>query len=163
MPALEGIMEALRKREGEGHSYKPAIRSRLGAIVKPAFAQQQRGKFMGMTTIDATVFNPTDPSRRAEVQFMVDSGAGYSVVSATLLQELGIQPHTKKHFYLANGDRIERQMGNAGFEYKGEIAHAPVLFGEEGDAALMGVTTLEGFGFVLDPLRRELRPMSMRM
>jgi len=35
-------------------------------------------------------------------------------------------------------------MGNAGFEYLGEIAHAPVIFGEEGDAALIGVTTLEG-------------------
>ena len=118
---------------------------------------------MGITTIDARVFNPADPSRKVELKFTVDSGAGYSVVPATALQELGIKPHTTKRFYLANGDGIERRMGNAGFEYLDEIAHAPVIFGEEGDAALMGATTLEGFGFVLDPFRRELRPMSMRI
>ena len=65
--------------------------------------------------------------------------------------------------FLANGDAIERKMGNAGFEYLGEVAHARVIFGEEGDAALMGVTTLEAFGFVLDPFKRELRPMPMRL
>ena len=49
-------------------------------------------------------------------------------------------------------------MGIAGFEYLGERTAAPVIFGEEGDAALMGATTLEGFGFVLDPFRRGQRP-----
>jgi hypothetical protein len=51
----------------------------------------------------------------------------------------------------------------AGFECLGESTCAPVIFGEEGDASLMGATTLECFGFVLDPFRRELRPMSMRI
>jgi clan AA aspartic protease len=118
---------------------------------------------MGMTTIKAKVSNPADRSRVAEVEFTVDSGAGYSVVSATILQQLGIEPHGTKTFYLANGEGIHRQMGIAVFEYLNEITAAPVIFGEEGDAALIGMTTLEGFGFVLDPLRRELRPMSMRM
>jgi predicted aspartyl protease len=118
---------------------------------------------MGLTTIDATVFSPTDPARKVELQFTVDSGAGYSLVPGTILEGLGIRPHTTKRFFLANGEAIERKMGNAGFEYIGEITHAPVIFGEEGDAALMGVTTLEGFGFVLDPFRRELRPMPMRL
>jgi len=118
---------------------------------------------MGITTIDAMVFNPADPLRVAEVKFTVDSGAGYSLVAATVLHQLGIEPRSMKRFYLANGDGVERQMGIAGFEYLGEVTHAPVIFGEEGDAALMGATTLEGFGFVLDPFRRELRPMSMRI
>jgi predicted aspartyl protease len=119
--------------------------------------------FMGITTIDARVFNPADRSRIAELQFTVDSGANYSLVPATVLEELGIQPDTTKRFFLANGDAIERKMGNAGFEYLGEVAHARIIFGEEGDAALMGITTLEAFGFVLDPFKRELRPMPMRL
>ena len=118
---------------------------------------------MGITTLKARVFNPADSSRTAELSFTVDSGAGYSLVPENVLQELGVKPHTTKTFFLANGDEIQRKMGNAGFEYLGEIAHAPVIFGEEGDAALMGVTTLEGFGLVLDPFRRELRPMPMRL
>jgi hypothetical protein len=36
-----------------------------------------------------------------------------------------------------------------------------VIVGEPGDDALLGATTLEGFGFVLDPFRRELRPMKL--
>ena len=118
---------------------------------------------MGITTIHARVANPADISRFAEVEFTVDSGAGYSLVPRSILQSLGIEPHTTKHFYLANGESITRAMGIAVFEYLAERTAAPVIFGEDGDAALMGATTLEGFGFVLDPFRRELRPMPMRL
>jgi len=118
---------------------------------------------MGITTITAKVFNPADLSRFIELEFIVDSGAGHSLVPRSILQELGIMPHTTKRFYMVDGQSIERQMGGAAFEYAGERAYAPVIFGEEGDSALMGATTLEGFGFVLDPFRRELRPMLMRL
>ena len=118
---------------------------------------------MGITTIKARVFNPANSSRTVELIFTVDSGAGYSLVPEHVLLQLGIEAHATKSFFLANGDEIQRKMGIAGFEYLGEITAAPVIFAEEGDAALMGVTTLEGFGFVLDPFRRELRPMSMRL
>jgi hypothetical protein len=36
-----------------------------------------------------------------------------------------------------------------------------VIFGEEGDSPLLGSTTLKGFGLILDPFRRELRPLPM--
>ena len=118
---------------------------------------------MGMTIIKAQVFNPTDPATKVEISFTVDSGAAYSVVPAEILRSLGIKPQKTQTFFLANGDAVHRQMGAAGFEYLGEIAYARVIFGEEGDTLLMGVTTLENFGFVLDPFRRELRPMSARL
>ena len=117
---------------------------------------------MGITTIDAKVFNPSDVSRAIEINFTVDSRAIYSVVPKGILQKLEIEARGTKRFYLANGDAIEREMGILGFEFLGEVTAATVLFGEEGDAALLGITTLEGFGFILDPLRRELRPMPMR-
>ena len=76
---------------------------------------------------------------------------------------MGIEPHTTKIILSGQRDEVRRKMGIAGFEYLGEITASPVIFGEEGDAALMGATTLEGFGYVLDPFRRELRPMSIRL
>src|SRR5687767_3435991 len=112
---------------------------------------------MGITTIRATVFNPADTALNAELEFTVDSGAGHSVVPRSLLTTLGMVAHRTKGFYLVDGQGIDRQIGGAIFEYRGERTYAPVIFGEEGDAALMGATTLEGFGFVLDPFRRELR------
>ncbi len=33
-----------------------------------------------------------------------------------------------------------------------------MIFGELGDAALLGALTLEALGLTLDPLKRELRP-----
>ena len=118
---------------------------------------------MGITTIQAKVLNPADPSRVAELEFIVDSGAMYSVVPRSVLQELGIEAHTTRRFFMVDGTGSGRQMGDAFFEYRGERASASVIFGEEGDAILMGATTLEGFGFLLDPFRRELRPMLLRM
>ena len=118
---------------------------------------------MGMTTVHARVLNPADISRESEVEFIIDSGAVYSVIPRTVLEALGIAPHSRRRFHLADGRAIEREMGFALFDYLGERTGTSVIFGEEGDAALMGVTTLEGFGFIFDPIRRELRPMVLRL
>ncbi|WP_211230053.1 hypothetical protein [Desulfovirgula thermocuniculi] len=38
-------------------------------------------------------------------------------------------------------------------------AHTPVILGEPGDEALLGVVTLEILGLVLNPFNRTLQPM----
>ena len=38
---------------------------------------------------------------------------------------------------------------------------APVIFGEPGDANLLGAVSLESMGFVLDAIRRDLVPLPM--
>ena len=38
---------------------------------------------------------------------------------------------------------------------------APVIFGEKGDSTLLGAVTLEALGVILDPIKRELRPLPM--
>ena len=40
-------------------------------------------------------------------------------------------------------------------------AHTPVVLGEPGDEALLGVVTLEILGLVLNPFSRTLQPMRM--
>jgi len=37
----------------------------------------------------------------------------------------------------------------------------PVIFGEERDSCLLGMVSLEALGYILDPLRRQLRPLPM--
>jgi hypothetical protein len=37
----------------------------------------------------------------------------------------------------------------------------PVIFGDKGDASLVGALTLDALGLMVDPLRRELRPLPM--
>jgi len=116
---------------------------------------------MGLTEVKVAVSNPANPERRVSLKFFLDSGMAYAVAPKTILKRLGIKPHSKQTFVLANGEFIERDQSNAFFEYKGQLGASPVIFGEPGDSNLLGVVTLEALGFVLDPLRRELKPMPM--
>jgi len=116
---------------------------------------------MGLTFVTVKVGNPADPSRTLDEQFLVDSGAIYSLVPRTDLAQIGIEPHSRRSFILANGERVEREIGSAIFEYQGQRGDSLVIFGEQGDSPLLGATTLEGFGLILDPFRRELKPLPM--
>jgi predicted aspartyl protease len=118
---------------------------------------------MGLTEVEIEIANPADPKSKAKVQLLVDSGATLSVISGTLLRRLGIRPHSKRSFILANGEKIERQIGDAVFYYQGQKGASPVIFGKPGDSDLLGIVTLEALGFILDPLRRELRPLPMML
>lgn len=116
---------------------------------------------MGLTYIHASVANPAWPRRRARLKFLVDSGAFYSVVPASVLQRLGIKPGKTKTFILADGTEVKRALGAALFRVNGEEGPSPVIFGEKGDSVLLGSVSLEAMGFFLDPLKRELRPLPM--
>jgi clan AA aspartic protease len=118
---------------------------------------------MGLTFVKVRVANPADPARAVEEQFLVDSGAVYSLVPRPTLEEIGIEPHSRRSFILANGERVEREIGSAIFEYQGQRGDSLVIFGEQGDSPLLGATTLEGFGLVLDPFRRELKPLPLTL
>jgi predicted aspartyl protease len=91
----------------------------------------------------------------------VDSGAAYSVVPAAVLKRLGIRPTSKRTFILADGSSLERRMGNALFRFNGNEGASPVIFGQKDDSTLLGVVSLEAVGLILDPLKRELRPLPM--
>jgi clan AA aspartic protease len=116
---------------------------------------------MSLTVLSLDVANPADPNRRESVEFLVDSGAVYSFVPSEVLHRLGIAPHSRQRFRLADGSSIERDRADAIFFYKGQRGAAPVIFAEGEDATLLGAVTLESLGFVLDAVRRDLLPLPM--
>ncbi len=116
---------------------------------------------MGLTVLELGVANPANPKRIEKVEFLVDSGAVYSVVPAPVLKKLGIKPISKEEFRLANGEKIIRKKGVALFKYQDKIGGSDVIFGEKDDSILLGAFTLESLGLVLDPLKRELKPLPM--
>lgn len=116
---------------------------------------------MGLTFIRVKIINLADPQKEKEEELLVDSGAVYSIVSKEVLLSLGIKPHSKRIFILADGNKIEREIGDALFEYSGQKGASPVIFGESGDSAIFGTVSLEALGFILDPIKRELRPLPM--
>lgn len=116
---------------------------------------------MGLTVLEIEVGNPANPDVMEKVEFLIDSGAIYSVVPSVILSKLEIKPLTKQEFRLADGTKIVRQKGVAIFKYGELIGGADVIFGEAGDSVLLGAFTLEALGLSLDPLKRELKPIPM--
>jgi len=118
---------------------------------------------MGMTYITAGVMNASNLKQQLQMDFIVDSGALYSVVPRAILKRLRIKARGSKSFILADGTKIVRKYGHAIFSFQGTEAASPVMFGEEGDTPLLGIVSLEALGYILDPLRRELRPLPMML
>jgi predicted aspartyl protease len=116
---------------------------------------------VGITSVPVRISNPADRSRALDAEMIVDSGAIFSVVPADELAALGIVPEKVERFSLADGTSVTRRVGIARFEVAGEVGGAPVIFGEPGDAWLLGALSLESLGLVLDPFKRELRPMRL--
>lgn len=118
---------------------------------------------MGATSVILKVKNPKNPSKVFEDEFLVDSGASYTVVPEAILKKLGIKPAGEEMFSLADGRIIRRKVGSALYEYEGKERAAPVLFGEKDDTLLLGTFTLEALGLTLDPLKRKLYKAILRM
>src|SRR5258708_22406091 len=113
---------------------------------------------MGLTHIKLNIANPAKPKRAVELSFLVDSGAVYSVIPSALLRKLGVRPHSKRIFTLADGSEVTRKIGDVLFRLNGRQGAAPVIFGEKQDSTLLGAVSLEALGMMLDPMKRELRP-----
>lgn len=72
---------------------------------------------MGLTFFDLEIASPADLTRWERLEFLIDSGAIYSVVPSGLLERLGIQPVTEQEFRPADGCKITRKKGIAAFRY----------------------------------------------
>jgi len=116
---------------------------------------------MGITFVDVEIANVAAPDVTERVRLMVDSGAAHSVIPGTTLERLGISSHSSQSYQLANGAAISRRKGTVLFRYKGRVGGADAVFGEPGDALLLGAFTLEALGLGLNPLRRELVEIPM--
>jgi len=116
---------------------------------------------MGLTTIRAEAANPRLLKRRVVLDFLVDSGATYSVIPAARLGELGVTPTGTRVLRLANGQLVERQIGEVRISFQERSATCLVIFGKRGDATLMGVTALENLGLAFDPMRQKIMPMPL--
>ena len=116
---------------------------------------------MGLTHQKLTVKSSRNGRKSIAVDFLIDSGAVYSLVPGKQLKSIGIKPYKKLEFSLADGSLVTRRVGDAYFEYQGDGGAAPVIFGEHGDQPLLGATTLERLGLVLNPFQRQLHPMKL--
>lgn len=115
---------------------------------------------MGITYINGKVSNGDTEER---VRFLVDSGAGYTLLPENVWRSLGLHPKREMDFTLADGTTISRSISECRIELPQGDCHTPVILGESRDGALLGVVTLEELGLVLNPFERRLQPMQARL
>ena len=115
---------------------------------------------MGITYIDGTVRND---GTEEQVRFLVDSGAGYTLLLEPMWKSLGLEPNRQMDFILADGTTIQRGISECRIELPQGSGHTPVILGETRDEALLGVVTLEELGLAFNPFERRLQPMRARL
>ncbi|MEW6686191.1 MAG: clan AA aspartic protease [Candidatus Edwardsbacteria bacterium] len=113
---------------------------------------------MGETIARIKISSSTN-RKSAELEVLVDTGATYTTISESILQNLGIETIDRVSIELADGRIIERDLGEAIIEVEGKKRTTPVIFGKENDATILGLVTLESCGLTVDPINRKLVPL----
>jgi clan AA aspartic protease len=117
---------------------------------------------VGVTYIRAAISNPRQSGGPSiEIEFLVDTGAIYSVVPSGVLEALAIPRLKRREFTLADGTHQSWDVGEAFFDLEGEVGTSQVVFGPEGVTPLLGAFTLESLGLMVNPVTRELLPMRL--
>lgn len=117
---------------------------------------------MGTFSVRLEVGDPQG-LRYEAVEALVDTGASYSVIPASLLRRLGVVPYESAPFLLADGREVEREIGRTWVRLDGRTQITLVVFDEEGVEPLLGAYTLEGLRLAPDPVGRRLIPIPGRL
>ena len=116
---------------------------------------------MGMFEVKVKLANLAAPGRAEEVSLLVDTGATLSWIPRATLERLGVQAFSRLPFTLADGRRLERDTTAVLMAIDGRKGAVQVAFGEPGEEAVLGATSLEGLGFLVDPVGRKLVPRDL--
>jgi predicted aspartyl protease len=109
------------------------------------------------TTVEVQDLERRHPPRPM-LHTLVDSGSEYTWIPRDVLEELGVAAQRKQGFIVADGRRIDRDIGYALVRAGGSEAPELVVFAETGDMVLLGAHSLEGLNVRIDPVRKELVP-----
>ena len=116
---------------------------------------------MGYTKVRVKISNPTEVGRSHETELVVDTGAVYTLVNGNALRGVGIALTDKMEFHSINNQILTRGVGVAVIELLGRRWLTNIIFGEEGDNEVLGVTTLEQLGLQVDPVKKEIKPLPL--
>ena len=111
---------------------------------------------MGLFRAEVEIANPTERDFR-RINPVVDTGATYSMLPASLLETLGLSPTEERHFELADGESRSYGLGEIRFKIDDRERTTPVIFGPD-NVYLLGAVSLESFGLIADTTQQRLIP-----
>jgi len=109
-----------------------------------------------LTHVKIVVKNP-ETGNFEEVMLLVDTGSIFTWINRRTLEKLGIKRRRLRTFRTIDGRLVERMVGVATIAYESYEGDVEVVFGEEGDAEVLGITALESLGLEVDPVTGKLR------
>ena len=115
---------------------------------------------MGVTFVKAKVMSLAGKAS-VEGDFLVDTGAQYTVVPRWVVEKLKLKPRKIQEFVLADGQVVSRPIGTAILRFGGQETPTPIVLGEEKDSFLLGAVTLEELGLAVNPFTREIYSMKL--
>ena len=113
------------------------------------------GGEVGTFYVDFTLWN-WQMERSHSLNGLVDTGATYPQVPASILEELGVERADTVAFRLSDGSRTELSVGHVFLELQGRFRPVSVVFGPEGSSVLLGKLALEAFGLAADVSNQRL-------
>ena len=100
------------------------------------------------------------PRERGPVSYvadaLVDTCSDSTWIPRSILESLGIRVERRRAFIVADGRRVERDIGYAIVHAGGTSTIDDVVFAEDSDFPILGVRSLEGLNLRVDPVRKQL-------
>jgi len=87
---------------------------------------------------------------------LVDTGSELTWIPRALLKSIGVAVERQRAFIVADGRRVERDVGYAIIHASGTSTVDEVVFAEETDFPILGVRSLEGLNLRVDPVKKQL-------
>lgn len=112
---------------------------------------------MGIFRVPLQVGNP-DQGQSETVDALVDTGATFSMMPASMLKRMGVEPDTTLPFRIATREVVDFSTGEVPLATHGRRRTCPVIFGPE-DHYIMGATAMELLLLTVDPVHQRLVPV----
>ena len=116
---------------------------------------------LGYVRVHATIANPFKRSLKMEFEFIVDTGAIYTVISKKVAEGIKLKELSKRKFRTGSGI-VELPVAEAYLTLGGEgVTTLVAIAHDDGMPLLLGVTTLELLGLQVDPVNGKLKPLEL--
>ncbi len=117
-----------------------------------------------MTTFRYTIdIGDADRQRFESVAAWVDTGANYSLMPRSIMENLGHSPTHRLPFRLADGSVVELGLSQVPVRIGQETRVVSCVFGEVESEPLLGATAVEEFGLGVDPVNHTLVPVVLNL
>lgn len=111
---------------------------------------------MGIVRVTLGVTNPDTDAMVSIEDAIADTGSIHTCIPRRVAAQLGLRVTGQRGVVTASGPEVFDE-SFAFLDLQGKSIMSPILISDSLDDTIVGVTLLEWLGFLVDPVRKELR------